>query len=218
MTKSRNVKPTVARTVASQSKRQPRQRISGRLGSDTILKGTELCTSLTVANGGSGMASYIPLIAGTTSSRAVYTFINVAKNYQKFIYRPGTHFRYQPNVGLSTAGTVYVAYIDNPEAIKDYIAASGAIRLDIVKGQANMRSYPVWQEFIMPLTATPRQRMFTTDVTTDLTDADTLNRVCQGAYIFGVELPTTVSADTTIGRPILHVNLELQELSATPVT
>lgn len=218
MTKTRNVKPTVASVVASQSRRQPRQKISGRIGNNTTLRGTELCTSIIVPSGSGASSSIIPLIAGTTNSRAVYTFINVSKNYQKYLYRPGTHFRYQPNVGLNTSGTIYVSFIDNPEAIKDYVAANAASRLDIIKGQANMHSYPVWQEFTLPLTATPRQKMFSTDVTTDFTDADTLNRVCQGAYIYGVELPANVTADAVIGRPMLNVNLDLQELSATPVT
>lgn len=202
----------------NQSRRGVRQRISGQLGTNTVLKGTELCTSFTIGNAANATAGYIPLIAGVPTTRAVYTFINVAKNYQKYLYKPGTHLRYQPTVGLNTAGTVFVAFIDNPEAMKDYVAADGAGRLEIVKGQANLRSYPVWQEFTFPLTATPRQRYFSTDVTTDYTSAEVLNRVCQGMYIYALELPAVTTAATTFGRPLLHVNLQLEELSASPVT
>lgn len=214
--KRANSTKTIANVVATRSNRGMRQSISGRLGNSTVLKGIELLTPLTVTGTASAVTTYYPLIAGTTSGRAVYTFINVAKNFAKFIYQPGTHYRYQPNCGLNTAGTVYVAYIDNPEIIKDFAAASGNVRLDIVKGTANMKSYPLWQEFTVNI-GPPRIKQFSTDVTTDFTNADTLNRVCQGAFIVAVE-GVSQTADTTYGRSAIHNVLRLEELSATSAT
>lgn len=207
---------TIANVVAARSKRGMRQNISGRLGNSTVLKGTELLTSATISGTGTDYTNVYPLIAGSTYGRAVYTFINVAKNFQKFVYMPGTMLRYQPNCGLNTAGTVYVAYVDNPEIIKDFTAAAATPRMDIVRGQANMKSYPVWQEFTHAI-GNSRLKTYSTDVTTDLTDSDTINRVCQGAFLIGIE-GTSQTGTTTYGRLALFNNLRLDELSATPPT
>lgn len=212
----KQTKPTIANVVAQRSSRGMRQKIQGNLGNTTLLRGTELLTPISVLDTSSGATSYVPLIGGSSQQRAVYTFINVAKNFQRFLYLPGTHFRYQPNVGLNTAGTIYVAYVDNPELLKDFIAASGSTRLDILKGMANMKSYPVWQEFVQHI-GPPRLKSFSTDPNTDFTNADTLNRVLQGAFIFGVE-GVTQTATTTYGRIALQNVLRLEELSATPAS
>jgi hypothetical protein len=194
------------------------QRIRGVLGSNTIIKGTELQDPQSIPAASSSRTDYTVLIAGSTNGRAVYTFVNIGKNFQKFLYLPGTHMRYQPSCGLNTAGTIYVAYIDNPEAMKDFYAASAVDRLAITKGQANMVSYPLWQEFTYHMKSAPRARMFSTDVTTDFTNADTLNRVCQGMFIYCIDGVVAPTVETTYGQIALQVNLKLEELSATPVT
>lgn len=212
----KQTKPTIADAVAKRSARGMRQKIQGSLGNTTLLRGTELLTSLAVTGTNTGIAALIPLIAGTSEQRAVYTFINVAKNFQKFLYLPGTHIRYQPNVGLNTAGTIYISYVDNPEIVKDYVALTATARAEVVKGMANMKSYPLWQEFTHHIGAA-RLKSFSTDVTSDFTNADTLNRVMQGCFLIAIE-GVVQTATTTYGRIALQNVLRLEELSATPPT
>lgn len=212
----KQTKSTIAEVVARRSTRGMRQKIQGSLGNTTLLRGTELLTALSITGTNTGTTALVPLIAGTSESRAVFTFINVAKNFQKFLYLPGTHMRYQPNVGLNTAGTIYIAYVDNPEIVKDYNAASASVRADIVKGMANMKSYPLWQEFTHHI-GPPRLKSFSTDVTTDFSDADTLNRVMQGTFLIAIE-GVIQTATTTYGRIALQNVLRLEELSSTSPT
>jgi hypothetical protein len=200
-------------TVSNRARGNMRPKIRGQLGANTILTGNELMEPLVQGATATLGARFYPLIAGNTEGRAITVFSNTARNFQKFLYEPGTTLHYQPAVGLNTAGTVYVAYIDNPEFISTYYSLAAAQRISAIKTVANVKAFPVWQDFTLPISGTPRQKRFSNDVTVTFR-----NRCCQGCFIVGVEgldlQETGTTTSKTIGTVYLSQRLRLEQLSS----
>lgn len=210
-------KGKIVSTVDNRAKRGMRNKIRGQLGTNTILTGNELLESVIQAANATTGARFYPLVAGSSEGRAVTLFSGVSRFFQKFLYESGTTLHYQPAVGLNAAGTIYAAFIDNPELVAAYYSGTTAQRLQLVKEVSNMKAYPVWQEFTFPLVATPRQKRFSNDAGVTYNNAENLNRVCQGLFAVAVEGLDKNDAEgattKTIGQVFLTQRLRLEELS-----
>ncbi len=136
------------------SSRLPRMAPRGRLGVNTVLHGNEALGGTTSDASGivAGSCLLVPGYNADTTSGAIGA---VSRYYATGKFLPGTAVHYVPQVSLSTSGTIYMSYTDNPEVIADFFgSATNAGKLAIVRNQANVRNYPVWQQFtyVMPPT------------------------------------------------------------------
>jgi hypothetical protein len=184
----------------------------GVIGDHTTLRGNEFTTNATTDATGLITGTSI-LCAGTTIDVTASGLSAIGQLYSTYRYMPGTTFHWVPQVSMSTAGVVYVGFTDNVEIIANYAAAGTlAAKLVIVKSLANLRSYPVWQQWNFSLPPKLRRKRFDVNNNFTVSNADELDRSVQGAWLFGVE-GTTASAQ--IARPYRSVILDVEGLKAT---
>lgn len=218
MTKSSSKKKNgVVKTIKNEVDRRAnggmRLRVRGNLGNNMVLRGNEMLESLVVPTVSTSMALGYPLVAGNTTARDSIVFANVAKNFQQYKYLPGTQLHYQPAVGLNTSGTIYVGLLENPEAIADWYLLNTASKIIYIKALSSVKSYPLWQEFVLPLIGTPRLKMFPTDTDVNFTLETDVTKSVQSVFVVGIDGFTSVTGATTVGRCYLQQNLQLEHLS-----
>lgn len=194
------------------SARLPRMAPRGRLGLNTVLHGNEALANTTSDASGivAGSCLLVPGYGADTTTGAVAA---IAQYYATGKYLPGTVLHYVPQVSLSTSGTVYMAFTDNPETIASFSGApTNAAKLSVVRSIANVRNYPVWQQFTFAMPLTMRRKMF--DVNSDIspTDVNALDRSAQGCFIYAVE---GVPVSSVICRPWVHKKIQLEGLRST---
>lgn len=188
----------------------------GRLGLNTVLFGNESLNGTTSSAGGIVIGSRL-LIPGYTGDLTTASVSNIARYYATAKYTPGTTFHYVPQVSLSTSGAIYIAYTDNVEVINAFArAATPNDSLSIVRSISNVRNYPVWQTFSLPMGNTLRRKMFDVngDYSTSGSDEvnyNALDRCCQGAFLYAIE---GVPGSSVICRPWVHTKLVLEGLKA----
>jgi len=206
-------KSTIKNEVVRRAQGGMRQRVRGSLGNSMVLRGNELLEALTMPTSSAIHTLGYPLVGGNTTARDSVVFANVSKNFQQFKYLPGTQLHYQPAVGLNTSGTIYVAYIDNPETIADWYLASQTLRLTMIKSSSTVKSFPLWQEFVLPISGTPRQKLFPTDTSVDFTAELDNSKSVQGVFFVGIDGVTAANPGITVGRCYLQQQLQLESLA-----
>lgn len=211
--KGKKVSNTVRNAVDSRSRGGIRPRIRGSLGNNMVLRGNEMLENLIIPATQTDHSLGYPLIAGVTVARDAVIFSGVARCFQQYKYLPGTALHYQPAVGLNTSGTIYAAYFDNPEMISDWNSLGTVARVSRIKANASVKCFPVWQEFRIPISGTPRLKMFSTDISTTY-NVDDLTRTCQGLFAVAIDgVTANATATQTIGRCVLETVLQLEGLS-----
>lgn len=141
---------------------------------------------------------------------------NIVANYQEAKFVPGTVARWVPTVGTTTSGRINIAFITNPESMLAYDNLStDATRLAFIQGVGNYDSYPIWQEFTVSVPTYLRHRMYSTNVTADLTSVVSLDRACQ---VYMIALVTGAPTATVVGQFDFTDNVAMQGLSAAGFT
>jgi len=148
---------------------------------------SSLCSNFgTNASGVNSFARlYIPGYNGNISAPsgpAVVNFYSAAK------FSPPTRARWEPAVGTTTNGRVYIGFSDNPELQVQWQGiADVAVRTAFVKGLGSVISFPVWQETDIAVPMNTRRKMFDVNGTVDLTDVNAVSRSMQTCLYMAVE-------------------------------
>lgn len=189
-------------------------KVKGVISNNTIVEGNYRVAMTTDTFGQAAVAVRLDTV--TNSSSAINTLAGL---YQEYLYKPGTSFTYVPAVGLTTPGSVFVAWLDNAEVMKNYVEGTVSQRNNIIANTANSKVYPIWQQFTVSLTAAPRLKKF------DVNDSFETNagaqmssefaRSCQGMWAVGV-LNGPVSQQVSISYA--HAKLQLWGLRASADT
>jgi len=120
----------------------------------------------------------------------------VARQYQEYVC-PKHGIKYTPAVGTTTAGSVWMAYVDNPEIIYNFYSGTytGSNYLQIAQSTRHSKSGPVWMEMEFSAPVPPRRKMFSIDSTAPANSSEA-DRTIQGLYIV---VTTNVPLNTTAG-------------------
>lgn len=119
---------------------------------------------------------------------------NVARCYQEY---KGTDltFRWQPNIGFTQSGTVWIGYIDNPEMIYRW-NGYGSDRYTIIKSLPNVKSGHVFDAIEVHAKAPLRRKWFSLDQSVAATAAD-YDRTVQGMWVY---LVNSAPASTVVAN------------------
>lgn len=139
----------------------------------------------------------------------------IANTYSQYVYETCV-LRWLPSIGPGSAeagGRVYVGYVDNPEAIKTYMAATTANQILYIKGNRNMRSFNVWENGVYALPLTRRRKMFDVNNAPTHTLENDNDRSTQGLFIFAYE---SVGTSITMGAWQSEVLVKLHGFNIIP--
>lgn len=205
-------KDDMERYINQRVRNPPRMRVKGNIGENTVLHGVDVCSTLTSATDGTGHL-VIPLIAGSGSGleSTLSPLQNVAKLYNSFVFQSSS-LKYIPSVGLNTPGNVTVCFLNNSESCHYALEATRTHTelKTLCLGQANAVSHPVWHEFSYPMKLPARRKRFDVNGTSTISDANVVERDCQGVFII-ILAGTTPS--TVITTPRRESRLLLEGLS-----
>jgi len=178
---------------STRKRRNPQPRMNPTSSNSTIVEYSALSTSLSTGATGVGVLErfYVPGYQGQLSSTygpAIVAYYSTGK------FLPGTRARWEPSVGATTSGRVYVGFTDNPEVISALItaASSPSVYLGYVKGLGDVVSFPVWQETDVQVPTRMRRKMFDTNASIS-NNVDVLDRSCQVYMAIAVEGPASTS-------------------------
>jgi len=176
--------------------RVPRQRIVARTGGEETTFRSQYLNQTVVTGGSSQTFGIVPVSPAfhSTSSDPGST---VTRQYQEYLVTQHG-IKYTPAVGTTTAGTLWMAYIDNPEVIYKFYAGTYAYAdyLAIAQTTRYNKSTPIWEATEFSVSSPPRRKMFSVDTTTPSTSAEQADRTVQGAYIYAT---TACPLSTTLG-------------------
>jgi len=207
----KNKRTDPGRVVKQVQQRQPRFNVRGQLLQNTMVSGNRSCAAVTTDANGLGGAIYF-CDARDSSFDPVGVMSTLYNSYK---YLPGTQYEYHPAVGLNTAGTVYLAYVTNPELmfyLESLITTPQlSILNDRVRAIGNVRTGPVWSHLTLPMYTVYRRPKF--DVNAQMSaGTDNYDRSVQGAFVLSI---IGAPVNTAICRNTLHKKLQLFELQAT---
>lgn len=123
----------------------------------------------------------------------------IIRNYSNYIVT-SSKFMYVPAVGTTTTGTIWIAYIDNPEMIHKIVTGvySLADRTNIVQNMSTARAGPIWEPLEVSMSRPPRLKMFNVDSTFP-TFIEDCNRSSQGLWLW---VTTSAPISTTLGTTL----------------
>jgi hypothetical protein len=181
--------------------RVPRNRLRATTGGLTTTFRSRYLNQ-TVANGASVQVAGIVVVQPSQSvGRGSDPGVAIAANHQEYLVNSST-FIYTPAVGTTTPGTLFVAWVDNPEIIGRVYGADGltpytnAQLLGLAQTTNKCWSTPIWQQLTCSNAGIPpRRKMFSTDTTTQATVAG-IDRSVQGMWIYAVQ---SAPLSTTLG-------------------
>lgn len=154
---------------------------------------------------------YVSQTAGTGASLQAWGYVfvapslhasnddpgtTIARYHQEYVVNKATCM-YTPAVGTTTAGTIWMAYFDNPEMIYKFASGSYGYSdyLLLARSAPNAKSAQVWQPLEISATVPPRRKMFTIDQTPPAS-AEVADRTVQGVFIYAT---SNAPASTTLG-------------------
>lgn len=201
---------------AARRRRSQQPSVSNR-GQTSIIKYSSIGTN--IASGATGVGTggrkYVPGWPGSivnTAGTSVVSYYSTAK------FLPGTTIRWEPSVGFTTSGRVFVGFSDNPEVIAEMEslragdAAAQLVYGNLVKGMYDVVSFPVYQETDIHFPQRMRRKMF--DVNVQLAnDVNVYDRSCQQSMHVWVE---GCPVNTTLGSLWFHDVIEVEGLHAVP--
>lgn len=167
----------------------------------TCISYSSIGRSLTadVSGGGSLYRVYCP---GSGTALAGSIGAEIVSCYSSAKFQPPTRARWEPSVGTTSTGRVYVGFTDNPEVVATFAGFSSlSDQLNFVKGLGNLVSFPVWQETDIAVPMRLRRKLFDTNETVVATDVNVLDRSMQVTMIVGLE---GGSPSTTVGNMWFH--------------
>lgn len=129
----------------------------------------------------------------------------VAAQYGEGVFSK-SYAKWVPSVGMTTAGRVWLAYIENPETIVSFEGYSEAQKASFIKGVANVKCGSIYRELRLDYPGSRRRKAYDTNWTNSAGSADLYDRCCQGAVIWLIE---GAPATTVVGTMFLHDELTL---------
>lgn len=138
--------------------------------------------------------------------------INVARHYSEGVFHD-CHAVYTPAVGMTTPGRVWMAYVDNPEAvhyITDTLTTDSA-RLAVLKGIGNVQTGPIWKEMRFRIPPSRRRKAYDVNAAISSSDINQLDRSNQGTLFVAIEGGPASSSG--VGTVWYHDSLRLQNLT-----
>ncbi len=206
-TKSR--KSNAVNTQLVRRPRVPRRQFSTN-GDNTIITSKYISTSPLTILTGATIASTLSFVNPAQTS-SLDPGQAIAWNFSNYLVRSAT-LTYTPAVGTTTLGTVFMAYIDNPEIISKVVTGtySAATIGQLAQSGSNSTSLPVWQQGSLTMNRPPRRKLFSIDSTTVSSTLE-VDRVHQGAFIVAYFGPA--AAGTTI---LGHLSIKYTALLENP--
>lgn len=136
--------------------------------------------------------------------------VTVAGLYNEGVFLPGSTATWMPTVSATTNGRLWVAWLENPEQIANFLVATSTGQFNILRSIANVKSSQVWQPMTYQIPSQTRKKSFDVNQAVLLSDANVLDRCCQGLLIVAVE---GVPKDTWLGQMQYYDRLKLRGLS-----
>lgn len=167
--------------------RRPRAKIAGGTLTDTSNIQYHAYVDQAPTSAGGIISGVNYLVGGDTTNISSSIGPTIVGSYRECLFRSGTKITWSPNVGFTTTGRIYVAYIDNPEVMVGYLGTlTDTAKLAYIKALTNHVNHPVYKEFTynMPSIGTRRKR-FDVNATGTQT-VDTFDRSLQGAFVWVV--------------------------------
>lgn len=170
-----------------------------------------------IATNASGQAmvrrAYIP---GNADGLFADVGPQIVRRYSTAKFLPGTKLRWEPSVGITTPGRVFVAFTDNPEKMEvmlAFIAGGNYTNFsNAIKGFGNLQSFPIWQETEIAVPSRLRRKMFDTNATTSAVreELDRSAQTCMFAFTDGAPV------ETFLGSFWYHDKLAVEGVTGVP--
>lgn len=192
--------------------RIPRNRFTGKTGGlDTRFTSQYFSGNISVP--GAAQAYGYCLVAPPLHSKDNDPGAVVASTYQEYLVENST-FKYVPSVGTTTAGTVWVCFVDNPEIINGIVNFTYSYNefLSICRSTpARSKSVPVWEGLELSIAGiAPRRRMFTVDTSIlTMTEDEQFDRAVQGCWVYAT---TSCPFSTVVGTVSEHYSCRTKGL------
>jgi len=213
MTKRSSKSKAIVKTVEQRSTRMPRPRFAARLNDGvSYVSGNQYATAPVVTATNTLGYNKIVLAPGSGASFSSFPCDLVARQYQNGLYLPGTRLDYFPAVGLTTQGTIAIAYIDSPTLMKQWNGLTAGSQLAFVQGLANVKTGPLWQPLTFALTSPSRRKDYLVDNSIATGDTNELDLAVQGYFVWVAYGLVAPSSDLTIGQMVLHTKMRCREL------
>jgi len=146
---------------------------------------------------------------------------DVIKHYQNYRYTMAS-VEWLPKIGPAdpnSGARVSIAYIDNPELIVAYKAATPTAKVAMCRTVANCRSFNLWERFTYRVPLTFRRKWFNTDVQIGTPSAEETDRAIQGLVLCVIEGTNAAApAAGTLGQYKLTSTTVLQGFTSTVLT
>lgn len=151
-----------------------------------------------MGGGGTVNSRYISYGVSTSSAAQSTNWVSVApalhntsndpgatviQQYSNYVVR-ASRIYYTPSVGTTTTGVIFIAYVDNPEMIRNIIGnvyTSGDL-VNIAQNMSTVKSGPIWQPLEVSMNRPPRRKMFSVDRSTPA-NAEIADRSVQGLWL-----------------------------------
>jgi len=172
--------------------RAPRRKFNGSIGGEGRVSSRYLAAGVVTGAGQtSGYVLVDPPQHSSTNDPGAAVLINYS-NYKV----TSSKFIYVPAVGTTTTGTIWAAYIDNPEVIYKILNFyTGSQITNIVQNSSNAKAVPVWEPMELSMNRPPRNKSFSVD-TSSIISTDQANRATQGIWVWAT---TAAPLSTTLG-------------------
>lgn len=188
----------------NKSTQRAKTRIGGQTMADQINVANRVVGPSYTSNGSGDVDTFISLDPALSGNGPL---TNVARCYQEY---KGTRIScsWQPNVGFTTSGIVYIGYLDNPELCQKWSTISWTDKQAIVKSLPNARSANVYEPLTVSVNVPLRRKWFTCDMAV-AANAEAVDRSIQGMWVL-IVLGSAVT--TTLGCAVLNETYVLKGL------
>lgn len=132
----------------------------------------------------------------------------ITKFYNEYKYLSASLI-YEPSTGPSSpeaAARIHIAYLDNVEKYLNWIGATSANKLVILRGIRNAKTYNAWERFTYNVPVTSRRKLFDVDNNTGET-VDELDRSSQGFIIICIESVLPSASAHGVWRKVCAIRL-----------
>lgn len=194
---------------------RPRMSFNGQDISSTLYSGQSAIGSVTARTGADWQA-----IDCSSTEGANRAGIDVIKHYQEYRYTSCSveWISATGPSGTEAGASIFIAYIDNPELIVTYKAASDATKFAMVRSAGNCRSFNAWERFTFRVPLTYRRKMFNVNPTIGTPSSEETDRAIQGLVIIGYNSIGNTVAATALGQFRITSNTHITNFTATTLT
>ncbi len=127
---------------------------------------------------------------------------DVIKHYQEYKYASAAleWISATGPSGTDAAASVFIAYIDNPELIVTFKAATDINKFTIVRNVANCRSFNAWERFTYRVPLSYRRKVFNVDPTISTPGNEETDRAIQGIVVVAYNSISNTVAAQALGQ------------------